>query len=53
MMSLDNSKLREEVMYNLSAGRKQFYEAETQSGKEAGLLKFAKGLQSFQLWISS
>jgi vacuolar protein-sorting-associated protein 4 len=52
MMSLDNTKVRSETTYNLQAGRKQFYEGETHSEKEAGLLKYAKGLQSFQLWIA-
>jgi hypothetical protein len=53
MMQLDNSKLRQEVTYNLSSGRKMFYEGESHGDKEAGLLKYAKGLQSFQLWIQS
>jgi vacuolar protein-sorting-associated protein 4 len=50
-MQLDNSKLRNEVTYNLSSGRKMFYEGDSRSDKEAGLLRYAKGLQSFQLWI--
>lgn len=53
MMGLDNTKLRNEVTYNLSSGRKMFYEGENRSDKEAGLLRYAKGLQSFQLWIQS
>jgi len=51
MMQLDNTKLRNEVTYNLSSGRKMFYEGDSHSDKEAGLLRYAKGLQSFQLWI--
>lgn len=50
-MGLDNTKLRNEVTYNLSSGRKMFYEGDNRSDKEAGLLRYAKGLQSFQLWI--
>jgi len=30
-----------------------FYEGDSRSDKEAGLLRYAKGLQSFQLWIQS
>jgi len=52
-MQLDNTKLRNEVTYNLSSGRKMFYEGDSHSDKEAGLLRYAKGLQSFQLWIQS
>lgn len=50
---MDNSKLQAEVTYNLSSGRKMFYEGDSHSDKEAGLLRYAKGLQSFNLWIQS
>jgi vacuolar protein-sorting-associated protein 4 len=51
MMQMDNSKLQAEVTYNLTSGRKMFYEGDSHSDKEAGLLRYAKGLQSFNLWI--